>query len=377
MNASIPSRPRYLFIDALRGVAAVAVMFHHLLHSTVLEPALRTILPTLLQKVATYGAVGVEIFFVISGFVIAHSLAKVEPNPAGIGQFILRRQLRLDPPYWTSLALIVLLAEAERILPSLTRGPLPGPSVVLANALYLQGILQQPPISQVAWTLCLEIQFYLVFIAMLALGRVAVRGRWNFQRLPTVAWICVSGLGLASLLWNLRPAVGIVWFGPHWCYFAVGALICWTLADRMPRAVVRIFLAAMIAVTLWRHSPELIAGCATAIAIYAAGILGRLSTWLAAKPFQWLGARSYSLYLVHLPILSIAMRGGYKLTHGNPILALGWMFLAAGICLASAHCFHRWIERPSMNFASAFGRGSRAIKRPSSEAPAPAMQPVV
>jgi peptidoglycan/LPS O-acetylase OafA/YrhL len=239
---------------------------------------------------------------------------------------------------------------------------MPTPAGVFANAFYFQNILHITPISEVAWTLCLEIQFYLAFIGVLALGRAAVRGHWRPDRVPTFVWIAVGGFGIASLKWNLRPAIGTTWLGAYWCYFAVGVLICWALSHRMPRPVVDVVLAAMVAATIWRHSPQLIAGCATALAIYGVGLLGRLSTWFSARPLQWLGAISYSLYLVHLPILSVVMRGGYKLTHDNRVAALGWMFLAAALSLIAAYFFHRFIERPSMNLASSLSRNPQPAK---------------
>src|SRR4051794_29974124 len=92
--------PRYVFIDALRGIACLGVLFHHLLHNTVLEVTLRKVLPAFVQAAFGYGARGVQIFFIISGFVIAHSLRDFVPSARNIGSFILRRQMRLDPAYW-------------------------------------------------------------------------------------------------------------------------------------------------------------------------------------------------------------------------------------------------------------------------------------
>ena len=82
------ANPRYVFVDGLRGLAAMAVVFHHLLECSVLGPVLETILPGPLKFFCSHGSHGVQVFFVISGFVIAHALRNIEPTAGAFGNFV-------------------------------------------------------------------------------------------------------------------------------------------------------------------------------------------------------------------------------------------------------------------------------------------------
>jgi peptidoglycan/LPS O-acetylase OafA/YrhL len=341
---------RYVFIDALRGIAALAVLFHHLLHNTVLEVTLRRILPVWAQVLSHHGVLGVEIFFVISGFVIAHSLRATPTTPRAMGNFILRRQLRLDPPYWTMLAFTLLLAAIEARIPGLVRGALPSVRTILINLFYLQNVTGMDQILPVAWTLCLEIQFYLLFIVILSTGAFFGRPTKGEVTVGTTTIVFVIGalsLGLSSRQHNFGA-----WFLPLWVYFAGGCLCCWALTRRINTWIFITFsvLFGMVAAAL--RMPAMNAGLVTVVGLYVVGRMGHLTDWLGGPIPQYFGRISYSLYLVHLPVLSVVMRGGYKLTHTNRWAAIGWFFAAAMCSVLVAHLLYVLVERPSMRLAS-------------------------
>ena len=107
----------------------------------------------------------------------ANSLRDFQPRAGFVGNFILRRQLRLDPAYWVLIAASLLMTAVRNHVPGLQPREIAPAGAVVANMFYLHGMLKQPPVVDVAWTLCIEVQFYLAFILVLWASRILMRGR--------------------------------------------------------------------------------------------------------------------------------------------------------------------------------------------------------
>ena len=347
---------RFALVDALRGVAAVGVVLFHAYRRDLL-PHARAPLPEPLHSLLAHGNLGVYIFFVLSGFVIAHSVRGAAITPGFVGRFALRRSLRLDPPYWVAIA-------AALALPMLgpTGRPPPSPSagLVVAHVLYVQQFLGIPHLLVVFWTLCLEIQFYLVYVV--AMGAV--------QRLAGErAWLVFGALWLASLvvateILRLRYAV-FLW---AWPYFFLGALTAWHHEGRIATRTWTLVTAATAAVLPWSHSPWLsdddapqraAVVLAVALLLLLAGrtrSAGRslLQTATLGRPLQYLGRISYSLYLIHLLVVTPTARLGIRLLGGGPLGALRVLGLALGCTrarIAVAHVLHVAVERPALRLS--------------------------
>jgi peptidoglycan/LPS O-acetylase OafA/YrhL len=109
----------------------------------------------------------VQIFFVLSGFVIAYSLRQEKISPRFCLRFFLKRSIRLDPPYWLIVALMLMLNFMGSVIFNKGGEFLATPFQVLMNLLYLPDFPHIPRILPVAWTLCIEIQFYMSFFLLL------------------------------------------------------------------------------------------------------------------------------------------------------------------------------------------------------------------
>jgi len=156
---------RFTLIDGLRGIASLSVAVFHL--SLAVEPALGKEPPKVIDYILGFGHWGVEIFFVISGFVIAYSIRDATFTFKYLGKFSLRRSIRLDPPY-----LLVILIELLLIKVSLFYFPelgtkLPTTEQLIAHLFYLQGLLGLGSLVPIFWTLCYEVQFYLFLVSIL------------------------------------------------------------------------------------------------------------------------------------------------------------------------------------------------------------------
>ena len=152
MNNSIQNR--YQPIDALRGIAALLVVWQHsseafVKHLNIAQNG------TFLADIARdydFGRIGIICFFLISGFVIPSSLK--DSDKSGIKHFAIRRFFRLYPAYWTSIFLAVIIA-------ILYNYPLDTVTII-ANSTMLQSLFQQPHMIGLFWTLQVELIFYIL-----------------------------------------------------------------------------------------------------------------------------------------------------------------------------------------------------------------------
>jgi peptidoglycan/LPS O-acetylase OafA/YrhL len=326
---------RYVFIDALRGLAALAVLLFHIPFSPLHDALAATLHPTIFGWIAD-GYLGVYLFFVISGFVIAHSLRRVPLTAAGLGNFAARRQLRLDPPYWVTIWIMVCMSRLLYLVAPL-HNPKPQLSLVVPNLFYLQRIFNVGSILPVAWTLCIEVQFYM-FVATLLL--LTQRGL-GLERLTRTSVAALFLTGLASL--GFHPSDTLqVWMASYWCYFVLGALSYYVFRRQLSPLFLFSFISIMVLADwrLYHLKLGLMVGAATALAIHSVGRLGRLTTLWGSAPIQYFGRISYSLYLVHWPVKELVMDLGHHLTRGSHVWALIWAVLAVAGSIIVAHVLH-------------------------------------
>jgi peptidoglycan/LPS O-acetylase OafA/YrhL len=352
------SKPRYATIDALRGLAALGVFLSHLMTNEMFGEAIRETIPGFILRLCHHGNFGVQVFFVISGFVIALSLSQRPLTRSGAFNFMLRRELRLNPPY------AVALLGAAALKASFGQ-PFPDLGTIAINLFYLQGILGVPEILGVAWTLCIEVQFYLAFLLLLALDRwLGKPGEAPISQVGvTLMWVTAV---ISCLLVQIGTPWQIATYAPYtWFYFAIGALCFWCWRGWAPVWTLGVVMLGLTCSALWgiltpgdsyvsASFEGIETGLITALSIFYLAGRGKLETLSLGKIGQFLGRISYSLYLTH----AISANSGFwlaqkiwGLTNTGALMgiALGlvWAFILAEI-------FHRAIERPSMIVASKF-----------------------
>jgi peptidoglycan/LPS O-acetylase OafA/YrhL len=309
---------RLRFIDGLRGIAASMVVLCHLVGRT--DAAWLT----------KSGYLGVAIFFVLSGFVIAMSIGDRRISLSFLGRFAARRAIRLDPPYWASIFLVIALAV-------FTGKQTPSVQAFFSHLLYTQELLGFPAILSVYWTLCLEIQFYLFLILMLWIGQT-LRAFWVLWAL-VFALSLIEQAGLADL-----TARGV--FLPYWFAFALGAMTYWVTVKRLAPWALLVAIIWTLAAAQFSHADWFIAASLTSGLIYFASLKGKMSTWLSGWTAQFLGETSYSLYLFHPIIGWAAMTVALK-------FANQWVALAVGIIASvlSAWLVNITVERYSIRLS--------------------------
>jgi peptidoglycan/LPS O-acetylase OafA/YrhL len=347
-EAHISTR-RFAFVDALRGLAALSVVLYHAYEGSHIAGLLAH-LPAWVTHLLRQGGIGVAVFFVLSGFVISHSVARSRVTLPFVGRFMLRRSLRLEPPYWFAIALAICFAQlSARVLPG-KELPAFSAGQIAAHIFYLQEMLGYPEINIVFWTLCQEVQFYLVYVLLLALSRndpaQPMQGR--------ATALTFAGAALISLLWPIGIFTEEPWRGsflPLWHGFLLGSGAYW--AWRHP-AIAPYYLVygAILLVAGVSHGDNFTTICAlTSLVLWAAAISGRIYSACSWRWIQMLGAISYSLYLTHNSITGAAFRVGYMVTGRSPILEAVWWSLATCACLVFAWGVWWLVERPSIRLA--------------------------
>jgi hypothetical protein len=352
-GAASKAGERLLFIDGLRGVAAMFVMMFHLYSPKVskLYYLLHDIMPSAVDWFLMQGYVGVEIFFVLSGFVIAYTLRNDVCTTSFAANFILRRSIRLDPPYWT---LILITIGYKCILWHQYTGLILsswGVGTILLNMFYVADLTGHLLIVPVAWTLCLEVQFYLALMTMLVISH-RVR-RWISPRAGTWSMVMIFvPLTVFSLFY--RYGEGKLNFFGSWYMFAMGATLAWALSGKIRERWLWVLLTAAACGELWRVDWRAGVAVVTVLVIYACWRLGKMSTWLAWGWIQNLGKISYSLYLCHIAVGTAVI--DIMLTYGDKSKFLGvFAFLfAILISIAAANLLHRYVEAPCVLLAKRF-----------------------
>jgi len=282
----------------------------------------------------TFGYLGVEIFFVISGFIIPWSMNRAGYTiRTGFGSFLTKRVLRIEPPYLLSVLFALLLLWAGSKAPGF-KGAAPDFSLaqIASHAGYLTGILNYTWLNVVYWTLAIEFQFYIAVAISFVVWRSAH---------PLMFCAIVAGLsGLAQIFyspvyvlyyWSLF-SLGIIAFRsqckvdtPLW----TGVCLCVTSVMLYLQQGLAISLAGLFAVAAILFAPRL----------------------LASAPLRAFGAISFSLYLVHVPVGGRVINLGRRLGDTDMLqFACSLTGLFASIVVAWA--FWRIIERPAVRWSS-------------------------
>lgn len=287
---------RFRELDGLRGVAALAVVASHFtggFNSRYVDA------PTASFDFEA-GAFGVQLFFIISGFVILLS-ARRATRPS---DFVISRVSRLYPAYWLSIlvTLVVIWAFSWQFFHLQTWE-------VLANFTMVQRWFLVPNLNEVYWTLAVEMQFYVVVLALLWLTRCNLSDR--VITYLSVAWLTISA---AVGIYAHPFASGV---NPQLVDLPIRLLLNATLAEYGPLFVFGMLLfisrsngrmhfalpiAAFVSIlNAWLLHAVLDATIvAGIIAVFLLVAFRKRTRILLAPPLLWFGKISYSLYIIHL-----------------------------------------------------------------------------
>jgi peptidoglycan/LPS O-acetylase OafA/YrhL len=355
-KAANHSGQRFLFIDGLRAFAAIAVVLFHFY-----EAISQTAGAWAWQWIGvlfSYGYLGVDVFFVLSGFVISYSIRSGDFSLRYFARFGLRRSVRLDPAYWVTILIeIILIYVGLTLFPSLGT-PVPDLPTIISHLFYAQDLLGYGNIVSIFWTLCYEFQFYIVLVGVLVLANSA---RSLVTQVQTVDAILAIA-GLAAYMWSLaiffgpveNPVTGL--FADRWWQFFLGCLLTLHILSKAPAWCFFSALGLLLIAIILDANSGADNGLATLLVVctvYAAAQTKSMENWLSSAVPQFLGTLSYSLYLLHAVIGWRFIKLLHKLNGADFSPWQAWAALIAGVSVSvvAAWVMYRFIEAPSHRFS--------------------------
>ena len=361
-------------IQILRALAASMVVLAHAQDDAAFAAAKSGLVfarSNLLPWVA-----GVDLFFVISGFIMVHASQRLFAAPGAAQAFLTRRTIRIVPLYWLITAVSLVVAA---LLAHTGQAHLPSLAEIVTSAGFVPyarpGDGAARPIVALGWTLNYEMFFYVVFAASLFLRREAA-----------VAGVAVSLALLVAFGALAHPAATALafWSDPIVLEFAfgMGIALAWGRGIALPRTAALALAAVSIsclALDLARMGdvpvygvdpsgfPRLLACGLPMAALFAAIVLVRPAPTTegpAVAKLLLLGDASYALYLFH-PLVLVPARKAYLAMHVAPALGF-WPLVLAEVIVSFlvAIAIHLWIETPitrALNVRFADRRSSAAL----------------
>lgn len=377
-----PARLHLYFLDGLRALAALYVVFHHLWLATRAVPYVKTPLIEALTEPLWYGHYAVSLFIVISGFCLMLPVLSAGDRPPSWRTFFWRRARRVLPPYALTLAISLILIATlinrktgalwDLSLPVTLEG-------VASHVLMIHDIWPetQYQINYSLWSIAVEWRIYLLFPLFL-LGR---------KRLGLALTAVLTTL--VSLLLLRLPINPIAHYAALFVFGMVSAELAYSDSPRLDRLrrlvnplLVGLFAAAwalgLSGINIWDNlllpieHTDYIFGLwvACLLCALAQGRLAWLSRALSWRPLVVIGSFSYSLYLIHAPLLQgvwqyVVMpwrqsRVGAFLTLGAISLPLV-MISAYGMFLVAERPFLRRKPHPGSPAPRNPDRGASAV----------------
>ncbi len=294
-----PQNARLLPMEGLRGVAVTLVFLQHYTMQSQLIGLSPGPAAAVAAAFATYGNLGVELFFVLSGYLIYGALVR---RPLSFTKFMARRLQRLYPAFLVVFAVMLAVTILVPVPGKIPPGHWQAAAYLAANLAFLPGLIPMVRIVDVAWSLSYEMFFYLVTAGVVIgarLSGVAPGRRIAGLSVLAAAFIVVSYADIPNFPVRMMPffagmllAEGVGGWVPPWAGWAA-PLVAFVAAvtGAFPGPTGELV-----------HTVAFFALCAVCFRD-----AGRVSLCMKWSPLRWLGNMSYSYYLTHGLIVRVAM----------------------------------------------------------------------
>jgi exopolysaccharide production protein ExoZ len=339
----IQSKGKMLLIQTFRGIAALFVLFHH---STSLMADKRL---GVLNNIFSVGWVGVDFFFVLSGFIIFYIHFKDIGEKEKLGRFCLKRFIRVYPVYWiVTIASMILFLYVPIVGRTHTVK-----EIIKSFLLFPQ---TQQPIVNVGWSLSYEVFFYFIFSLLIFL-----KPRYS---IPIVSiWITGILLNSFGLIMTDNSRFNFYFnfiFSHYDIEFILGCGVAYiTLKTKVKYSIPLMIIGLFSFLLGWwmvmngnilraSNMSMLVFGVSCSLLVLSAASIDLDKKPKIPKLFHLIGDASFSIYLTHIYFIRLLKNTGYFDTF-NPFITL---FLLSLITVLLGIAFHKIIEKPVLNYVN-------------------------
>jgi peptidoglycan/LPS O-acetylase OafA/YrhL len=349
---SVPSR-REFDIDFFRGFVCLCLATLHFYNSALYDSFMNLFGET--GKWIVWNLrLGVESFFILAGFMMAHMMRPVPGEEVSILGYLKRRFWRLIVPYW--IAVLLFTAYRWGIFTIFKRGDGPLSAIDVISQMFLvqeflydssEAIERVSPVGY--WSMVTLEQFYLVWLALYAITLALVGrgdGRGYARAEKVMAFItfaaCVGSLSLWILPFHTHyhlPAYTV--------FLTMGMLLYWAQRHGFSRHYFWIMVPLLLAAAIYSKQGTLIKALITTAIFLPLSRGVELPRNAIVRFLNYCGRRSYSIYLIH-PIVGIAFIAlTWKLTAKSDWLAIPLLIGAIIVSVLAAIVFYKYVELPS------------------------------
>ncbi|MBV8191253.1 MAG: acyltransferase [Alphaproteobacteria bacterium] len=339
--------PRLAGLDALRGIAAAAVMLHH--HGQYYDVLFPGRSPLTIDLGP--GHFGVELFFIISGLVILMTIARKESAL----EFGISRTVRLMPAFLAALVLATTILALAPLPPPFAS---PSPRQFLANITMASDLFGERNVDLPYWTLTYELVFYALMALLLRLDLL------RFVELFGIVVVAGGCLFMLVVDERLHHRLSIVLLVHYSNFFLIGICL-YRVLTRQARAITAIALTFAVATTALGGGERAFFASGYVyfpLTVALAGLVwlaaSKQGSWLSWRPLVYLGKISYPLYLIHVvvgfQIISFGVGHGWSTLQG--------VVMSVAACLVLAMAMHHVVELPGQRLLR--GLAARWIPAP-------------
>ena len=313
------SNDKIISIQYLRGIACLLVLFHHI--------SLTITNKGVFDRFYFESRNGVQLFFIISGFIIPYSLYKYNYQIKNFFRFIVRRMVRIDIPMWITILFIFILGTSYNFCNNISLKNLNDFKVLLYNLFYLIPLTKHCWYDGIFWTLGLEFQYYLLMGLLFPI--LLSKYKHVFIVLSIIIWV-------VSFTY-LQAKVGTQRFIPsQWIFFSLGQITFLYYIQKLSKTQLYVYLFLHGAILFILYS-KIMAPLFLVTPLFILYIKKEL------KWFSFIGTISYSLYLSH-PLVLSQLNKHIHFQNSNT-------YLPIITSLTIAYIFYISIEKQALSFS--------------------------